>query len=111
MKVLDYVSQNDIQKFYCQTITKVILVHTHRSRTGKETEVSELFWRKNLCQLKDWNTYKSFFSFADKEIVAIGKDFMGTPVFYVNFNNIEWQKEIKSIFTENKRDFNYHIIE
>ena len=111
MKVLDYVSQNDIQKFYCHTITKVILVHTHRSRTGKETEVNELFWRKNLCQLKDWNKYKSFYSFADKEIVAIGKDFMGTPIFYVNFNNVEWQKEIKSIFTENKRDFNYHIIE
>lgn len=108
MKVLDYVSQNDIQKFYCKTITNIILVHTHRSRTGRETEISELFGRKNLCQLKDWNKYKSFYSFADKEIVKI-ENFMDIPIFYVDFNNIEWQKEIKSIFTENKRNFNYHI--
>ena len=55
------------------------------------------------------NKYKSFYSFADKEIVKIKKDFMDIPIFYVNFNNAEWQKEIKSIFTENKRNFNYHI--
>ena len=111
MTVLDYVSQNDIQKFYCKTITKIVLVHTHRSRSGIETEISQLFGRENLCKLKDWNKYKSFYSFADKEIVKIGKDFMGTPLFYVNFNNTDWQKEIKAIFTEDKRDFNYHIIE
>lgn len=109
MTVLDYVFQNDIQKFYCKTITKIVLVHTHKSRTGRETEISELFGRENLCQLKDWNKYKSFYSFADKEIVKIKKDFMDIPIFYVNFNNAEWQKEIKSIFTENKRNFNYHI--
>lgn len=108
MKVLDYVSQNDIQKFYCKTTTNIILVHTHRSRTGRETEISELFGRKNLCQLKDWNKYKSFYSFADKEIVKI-ENFMDIPIFYVDFNNAEWQKEIKSIFIENKRNFNYHI--
>ena len=34
---------------------------------------------------------------------------MDIPIFYVDFNNAEWQKEIKSIFTENKRNFNYHI--
>ena len=108
MKVLDYVSQNDIQKFYCKTTTNIILIHTHRSRTDRETEISELFWRENLCQLKDWNKYKSFYSFADKEIVKI-ENFMDIPIFYVDFNNTEWQKEIKSIFTENKRNFNYHI--
>lgn len=110
MTVLDYVSQNDIQEFYCKTITKIVLVHTHRSRFGIETKVSELFWRKNLCQLKDWNKYKSFYSFADKEIVKIEKDFRGMPIFYVKFSNIDWQKEIKEIFTEDKRNFNYHII-
>lgn len=81
MTVLDYVSQNDIQKFYCKTITKIVLVHTHRSRSGIETEISELFGRENLGKLKDWNKYKSFYSFADKEIVKIEKDFMGTPLF------------------------------
>lgn len=110
MTVLDYVSQNDIQKFYCKTITRIVLAHTHRSRTGRETEISESFGRINFCHLKDWNKYKSFYSFADKEIVKIEKDFMGTPIFYVNFNNTEWQKEIKSIFTENKRNFNYYIV-
>ena len=110
MTVLDYVSQNDIQKFYCKTINRIVLAHTHRSRTNRETEISESFGRINLCHLEDWNKYKSFYSFADKEIVKIEKDFEGTPIFYVYFNSTEWQKEIKAIFTEDKRNFNYHII-
>ena len=71
MTVLDYVLQNEIQEFYCKTTTKVILIHTHRSRTNKETKISEVFGRENLCRLKDWNKYKSFRSFANKEIVSI----------------------------------------
>ena len=109
MTVLDYVVQNEIQEFYCKTISKIKLVHTHRSRTGKETKESRLFGRENLCYLKDWNKYKSFYSFADKEIVKIEKDFRGIPILYVRFSNTDWQKEIEEIFTENKRDFNYYI--
>lgn len=109
MTVLTYVFQNEIQKFYCKTTTEVILVHTHRSRTNRETKISELFRRENLCWLKDWNKYKSFYSFADKEIVKFEKYFDGTPIFYVKFTDADWQKEIKEIFTEDKRDFNYYI--
>ena len=109
MTVLDYVIQNEIQEFYCKTITKIKLIHTHKSRTGKESKISQVFGRKNLCHLKDWNKYKSFYSFADKEIVKIEKDFRGMPIFYVSFNDTDWQKEIKDIFTESKKDFNYYI--
>lgn len=109
MTVLQYVSSNNIQEFYCKTTTKLILVHTHKSRTGKEAKISELFWRENLCRLNNWNEYKSFNSFADKEIVKIEKDFKGTPIFYVNFTDLDWQKEIKNIFKEDKRDYNYYI--
>lgn len=109
MTVLDYVMQNEIQEFYCKTITEIILVHTHKSRAGRETKVSESFRRLNLCYLKDWNSYVSFKSFADKEIVKIEKDFRNIPIFYVKFNDTDWQKEIKNIFVENKRDFSYYI--
>ena len=109
MTVLDYAFQNDIQEFYCKTTTKVILVHTHKSRTGNETKISEKFGRKNLCHLKDWDKYKSFYSFADKEIVKIETNFRGIPIFYVAFSNVDWQKEIKEIFVEDKRDFDYYI--
>lgn len=109
MTVLDYVLQNEIQEFYCKTTTEVILIHTHRSRTNKETKISEVFGRENLCRLKDWNEYKSFHSFANKEIVKIDKDFRGMPIFYVKFSNTDWQKEIKKIFTESKKNFNYYI--
>lgn len=109
MTVLDYVLKNEIQEFYCKTITEIILVHTHKSRTGVETKVSEPFRRLNLCHLKDWNSYGSFKSFADKEIVKFEKDFRNIPIFYVRFSETDWQKEIKNIFTENKRNFNYYI--
>ena len=109
MTVLQYVSSNNIQEFYCKTTTELVLVHTHKSRTGIETKVSELFGRENFCQLNDWNKYKSFNSFADKEIVKIGKYFTGKPIFYVHFTNFDWQKEIKDIFKEDKRDYNYYI--
>lgn len=109
MTVLDYVKQNEIQEFYCKTITEIILVHTHKSRSGRETKVSESFRRLNLCHLKDWNSYASFKSFADKEIVKIEKDFRNIPIFYVKFNDTDWQKEIKNIFIEDKRDFSYYI--
>ena len=109
MRVLDYVSQNEIQEFYCKTSTEIILTHTHKSRTNKETKISEIFGRENLCWLKDWNKYKSFHSFANKEIVKIEKNFRGIPIFYVKFSNTDWQKEIKGIFTESKKDFNYYI--
>ena len=92
MTVLDYVMQNEIQEFYCKTITEIILVHTHKSRAGRETKV-----------------YVSFKSFADKEIVKIEKDFRNIPIFYVKFNDTDWQKEIKNIFIEDKRDFSYYI--
>ena len=109
MTVLEYVSSNNIQEFYCKTTTKLVLVHTHKSRTGKETKISELFGRENLCYLNNWNKYKSFNSFADKEIVKIEKYFTGAPVFYVNFIDLDWQKEIENIFKEDKRDYNYYI--
>lgn len=109
MKVLQYVSSNNIQEFYCKTTTELVLVHTHKSRKGKQTKISELFGRENLCYLNDWNKYKSFDSFADKEIVKIEKDFTGMPIFYVNFTDFDWRKEIKDIFRENKRDYNYYI--
>lgn len=109
MKVLQYVSSNNIQEFYCKTTTEVVLVHTHKSRTGKETKISELFGRENLCHLNDWNIYKSFDSFADKEIVKIEKYFTGAPIFYVNFTDFDWRKEIENIFKEDKRDYNYYI--
>ena len=109
MTVLQYVSSNNIQEFYCKTTTELVLVHTHKSRSGKETKVTELFGRENFCQLNDWNKYKSFNSFADKEIVKIGQYFTGAPIFYVNFNDLDWQKEIRNIFKEDKRDYNYYI--
>lgn len=109
MTVLQYVSSNNIQEFYCKTTTEIILVHTHKSRAGKETKISQLFWRENSCRLNNWNKYKSFDSFANKEIVKITKDFRNIPIFYVNFNDFDWQKEIKNIFEEDKRDYNYYI--
>ena len=109
MKVLQYVSSNNIQEFYCKTTTELVLVYTHKSRKGKETKISELFWRENFCHLNDWNNYKSFDSFADKEIVKIEKYFTGVPIFYVNFTDFDWQKEIEYIFKEDKRDYNYYI--
>ena len=109
MTVLQYVSSNNIKEFYFKTTTELVLVHTHKSRSGKETKVSELFRRENFCRLNDWNKYKSFNSFADKEIVNIKKYFTGAPIFYVNFNDLDWQKEIKDIFKEGKRDYNYYI--
>ena len=109
MTVLEYVSQNEIQDFYCITSTKIVLIHTHRSRKGKETKISELFGRRNLCHLKDWNKYQSFNSFANKEIEKIEKDYRNIPIIYVKFTNSDWQEEIKNIFTENKRNFNYYI--
>ncbi len=109
MTVLNYVVQNEIQEFYCKTVTKIVLVHTHKSRTNKETKISKIFGRENRCYLKDWNKYKSFYSFADKEIGKIEKNFNGMPIFYVNFSESDWKKEIKEIFTEDKRDFNYYI--
>lgn len=109
MTVLQYVTSNNIQEFYCRTTTELILVHTHKSRTGKETKVSQLFGRENRCQLANWNEYVSFNSFADKEIVKISKDFRNIPIFYVNFRDGDWQKEIKHIFTETKRDYDYYI--
>lgn len=109
MTVLQYVSSNNIQEFYCKTTTELVLAHTHKSRTGKETKVSELFGRENFCRLNDWDKYKSFSSFADKEIVKIEKYFTGAPIFYVNFKNCDWQKEVKDIFKEDKRDYNYYI--
>ena len=102
MTVLDYVLQNEIQEFYCKTSTEIILIHTHRSRTNKETKISEVFGRENLCRLKDWNKYKSFHSFANKEIVKIDKDFRGMLIFYVRFSNTDWQKEIKDIQINSK---------
>ena len=109
MTVLQYVSSNNIQEFYCQTTTELVLVHTHKSRTGKETKISERFMRVNSCHLNDWNKYKSFESFADKEIVKIEKYFTGVPIFYVNFTDFDWRKEIENIFKEDKRDYNYYI--
>jgi hypothetical protein len=109
MKVLQYVSSNNIQEFYCRTTTEIVLVHTHKSRAGKETKISEVFCRGNFCCLNDWNKYKSFDSFADKEIVKIEKYFTGTPIFYVNFTDSDWRKEIENIFEEDKRDYNYYI--
>ena len=109
MTVLQYVSSNNIQEFYCKTTTELVLVHTHKSRTGKETKVSKVFGRENLCWLDNWNNYKSFNSFADKEIVKIGKYFTGEPIFYVHFTDVDWRKEIKDIFKEDKRDYNYYI--
>jgi hypothetical protein len=109
MKVLQYVSSNNIQEFYCKTTTELVLVHTHKSRTGKEAKISELFGRENSCRLNDWNKYKSFDSFANKEIVKIEKDFTGAPIFYVNFTDFDWRKEIENIFKEDKRDYNYYI--
>lgn len=109
MTVLHYVTLNSIQEFYCKTTTEITLVHTHKSRTNKETKISELFWRENLCLLKDWNKHKSFDSFADKEIVRIAKGFNNMPIFYVDFKDGDWQKEINSIFIEDKRDYNYYI--
>lgn len=109
MKVLDYVIQNEIQHFYCKTATEIILIHTHKSRAGNQTKISEVFGRENLCHLENWNEYYSFKSFADKEIVKIENHFTSTPIFYVNFTNTDWQKEIKNLFKENKRDYNYYI--
>lgn len=109
MTVLEYVFQNEIQDFYCITSTKIVLTHTHRSRKGKETKISNLFGRENLCHLKDWNKYKSFDSFANKEIEKIEKDYRNMPIIYVKFTDTDWQEEIKNIFTEDKRDFNYYI--
>ena len=113
MKVFQYVSSNNIQEFYCKTTTEVVLVHTHKSRTGKETKISKPFWRENFCYLNNWNKYKSkdftFDSFADKEIVKIEKDFTGMPIFYVNFTDFGWRKEIEDIFREDKRNYNYYI--
>ena len=31
------------------------------------------------------------------------------PIIYVKFTDTDWQEEIKNIFTEDKRDFNYYI--
>ena len=109
MTVLQYVSSNNIKEFYCITSTKIILAHTHRSRNGKETKISKLFGRENLCKINDWNKYKSFDSFANKEIVKIEKDYKNTPIIYVKFTDTDWQKEIKNIFAEDKWDFNYYI--
>ena len=109
MTVLQYVSSNNIKEFYCKTTTELVLVHTHKNRKGIETKVSQLFRRENLCRLNDWNKYKSFNSFADKEIVKIGKYFTGEPIFYVNFSDSDWKKEIGDIFKEDKRDYNYYI--
>ena len=109
MTVLQHVSLNNIQEFYCKSTTELILVHTHKNRTGKETKISELFGRENLCRLDNWNKYKSFSSFANKEIVKIDKDFRNIPIFYVNFKYGDWQEEIKNIFTEDKRNYNYYI--
>jgi hypothetical protein len=109
MKVLQYVSSNNTQEFYCKTTTELVLVHTHKSRKGKETKISKLFGRENYYHLNDCNTYKSFNSFADKEIVKIEKDFTGMPIFYVNFTDFDWRKEIEDIFREDKRNYNYYI--
>ena len=109
MTVLEYVFQNEIQDFYCITSDKIIITHTHRSINDKETKISKLFGRENLCHLKDWNKYKSFDSFANKEIVKIEKDYKNMPIIYVKFTNTDWQEEIKNIFIEDKRDFNYYI--
>ena len=47
MTVLQYVSSDNIQDFYCKTTTELVLVHTHKSRKAKETKISELFGREN----------------------------------------------------------------
>ena len=109
MTILQYVSSNNIQEFCCKTTTELILVHTHKSRAGKEAKISELFCRENFCRLYDWNKYKSFDSFADKEIVKIEKYFTGAPIFYVNFTDFDWRKEIEDIFKDDKRNYNYYI--
>ena len=65
MTILQYVLLNNIQDFYCKTTTELVLIHTHKSRTGIETKVSELFGRENFCQLNDWDKYKSFNIFSE----------------------------------------------
>lgn len=109
MTVLEYVTLSNINEFYCETDTTIVLTHTHKTRKKKEIKVSENFYRTNLCYLENWEEYQCFYNFANKEIVRIGTRYDGIPVFYVRFHDEDWKKEIERIFHDDKRDYNYYI--
>lgn len=112
MTVLEYVMKYNLKEFYCATKNYIILAHEHRSRRGNITTITQSFERLNLCTLEGWERYGSFNSFANKEVFKIENvETGGRPTLIVSFSKEDWEREIKEIFCEDKRDFNYRIIE
>ena len=112
MTVLEFVNLNKGKDIFCETDEAIILCHIHKSRKNNLFLVKESFSRCNSIPTENWERYKSYETFANKEIVKqYISPFTKRIYLYVHFSQADWTKEIANIFEEDEENFDYFILE
>lgn len=108
MTTLELAKRWGLTEFYCETDEKIIIGHSHRSRKNNITIQEESFERINKCYMESWEKYRSYISFSYATITEVRFNFDGVH-FLVHFTKEDWIREIKYLFSIDKRNFNWYI--